>query len=39
MADWSVEELQDWDNKICKLGKELQLDWYPNLMKFVIIKK
>jgi stage V sporulation protein R len=29
MADWSMEELQDWDTKICALGKELGLDWYP----------
>jgi len=29
MADWSVEELQEWDNKICELGKGLNLDWYP----------
>jgi stage V sporulation protein R len=29
MADWSMEELQDWDNKICELGKGLNLDWYP----------
>ena len=29
MADWSAEELQDWDEKICKIGKDLNLDWYP----------
>jgi stage V sporulation protein R len=29
MADWSMDELQDWDDKICELGKELGLDWYP----------
>lgn len=29
MADWSMEELQEWDDKICKLGEELGLDWYP----------
>jgi stage V sporulation protein R len=29
MAEWSMEELQDWDDKICKLGEELGLDWYP----------
>lgn len=29
MSDWSMEELQQWDDKICKLGKELNLDWYP----------
>ncbi len=29
MADWSFEELQEWDDKICKLGESLNLDWYP----------
>jgi stage V sporulation protein R len=29
MADWSMEELQEWDKKICTLGKALNLDWYP----------
>jgi len=29
MAEWSMEELQEWDNKICKLGESLGLDWYP----------
>jgi len=29
MADWSLEELQEWDDKICNLGEELKLDWYP----------
>ena len=29
MADWSMEELQDWDKKICILGKTFGLDWYP----------
>ena len=29
MADWSLEELQEWDEKICNLGEELTLDWYP----------
>ena len=29
MADWSMEELQDWDKKICTLGESLGLDWYP----------
>ena len=29
MADWSMEELIEWDNKICALGKGLDLDWYP----------
>ena len=29
MADWSMEELHRWDKKICELGSELGLDWYP----------
>ena len=29
MADWSMSELHNWDKKICELGKELGLDWYP----------
>lgn len=29
MSDWSMDELQRWDEKICVLGAELGLDWYP----------
>ena len=29
MPDWSVSELQEWDQKICNIGKALKLDWYP----------
>ncbi len=29
MADWTMEELQDWDDKICNIGEALNLDWYP----------
>ena len=29
MSDWSMDEIQDWDRKICVLGKSLNLDWYP----------
>ena len=29
MPDWSMEELQDWDKKICTIGEALGLDWYP----------
>ena len=29
MADWSIKELQEWDTKICGIGKKLNLDWYP----------
>ncbi len=29
MSEWSMDELQDWDRKICVLGEALSLDWYP----------
>jgi stage V sporulation protein R len=29
MAEWTMQELQEWDEKICELGKNLGLDWYP----------
>jgi len=29
VPDWSMEELQKWDEKICVLGEALGLDWYP----------
>ena len=29
VSEWSMEELQDWDKKICTLGESLGLDWYP----------
>jgi stage V sporulation protein R len=29
MPEWSMTELQEWDDKICQLGKALFLDWYP----------
>ena len=29
MADWSMEELHEWDKKICTIGEGLNLDWYP----------
>ncbi len=29
MSDWSMEELHEWDKKICTLGEGLGLDWYP----------
>jgi stage V sporulation protein R len=29
MSDWSLKELQEWDDKICSLGSALGLDWYP----------
>jgi stage V sporulation protein R len=29
MPDWSMQELENWDKKICSLGEGLGLDWYP----------
>lgn len=30
MKDWSIKELQGWDDKICKIAKEkYDLDWFP----------
>ena len=29
MPDWSMKELQEWDDKICAFGEKLNLDWYP----------
>ena len=30
MKDWSIKELQDWDDKICEIAKEkYNLDWFP----------
>ena len=29
MPDWSMDELQEWDKKICTIGEGLGLDWYP----------
>jgi len=28
-VDWKIKDLQEWDDNICKLAKELSLDWYP----------
>ena len=28
MADWTVEELEHWDKKICQIGEKYGLDWY-----------
>ena len=27
--EWTFEELQEWDEKIVKLAKKYNLDWYP----------
>jgi stage V sporulation protein R len=29
MSDWTVSELQRWDNKICAVAEDLGLDWFP----------
>ena len=30
MKDWTVKELQEWDDKICKIATEkYDLDWFP----------
>ena len=30
MKDWSIKELQQWDDEICKIAKEkYNLDWFP----------
>lgn len=30
MKDWTVKELEEWDEKICEIGKEkYNLDWFP----------
>lgn len=29
MTTWTIDELKDWDKKICESGKKFGLDWYP----------
>ena len=30
MKDWTVKDLQEWDEKICKIATEkYDLDWFP----------
>ena len=29
MSDWTVTDLQHWDDKICRVGKDFGLDWFP----------
>ena len=29
MSDWSLKDLQEWDDRICEIAKENNLDWYP----------
>jgi len=29
MSDWDLNDLQKWDDKICKIAEDNNLDWYP----------
>ena len=29
MSDWTLKDLEIWDEKICKIAKDHGLDWYP----------
>lgn len=29
MSDYTLKDLEDWDEKICELGRKNGLDWYP----------
>ena len=29
MSDWTVADLQKWDDKICSVGEDFGLDWFP----------
>ncbi len=29
MSDWNLQDLEDWDEKICNIAKSHGLDWYP----------
>jgi stage V sporulation protein R len=29
MSDWTVSDLQHWDDKICKVAEDFGLDWFP----------
>jgi stage V sporulation protein R len=29
VSNWTFQELQEWDEKICKIAKSYGLDWYP----------
>ena len=29
MSDWTVADLQKWDDKICRVGEDFGLDWFP----------
>jgi stage V sporulation protein R len=29
MSDWTVADLERWDEKICRVGEDFGLDWFP----------
>ena len=29
MSDWTVADLEKWDEKICRVGEDFGLDWFP----------
>lgn len=29
MSDWTIDKLKQWDEKICKVGEDLGLNWHP----------
>jgi spore cortex formation protein SpoVR/YcgB (stage V sporulation) len=29
MSDWSLDNLQEWDDRICEIARAHGLDWYP----------
>jgi stage V sporulation protein R len=29
MSDWSVKELEEWDERVCNVAADFGLDWYP----------
>ena len=29
MSDWTVSDLEKWDNKICEIAENFGLDWFP----------
>ena len=29
MNDWSIDDLEKWDEKICEIARGYGLDWYP----------
>jgi len=29
MSDWTIADLETWDDKICEIGKSHNLDWFP----------